>query len=65
MLECTSRVCVVGKPNASMYIRIRMALWTLLALRGNLWALLNRDAGAEAGAEARAKAGRYCAAVCD
>ena len=35
----------LGKHNASMYIQLRMAMWTLLTpcLRGNMWALLNRD----------------------
>ena len=33
----------LGKHNVSMYIQLRMTMWTLLTLRGNMWGLLNRD----------------------
>ena len=33
----------LGKHNVRMYVQLRMAMWTLLTLRGNMWALLNRD----------------------
>ena len=32
-----------GKHNVRMYVQLRMTMWTLLTLRGNMWALLNRD----------------------
>ena len=33
----------LGKHNVRMYVQLRMTMWTLLTLRGNMWALLNRD----------------------
>ena len=39
----------VGKLNVSMYIQLRMAIWTLLTLCGSMWALLNRDQAAANG----------------
>jgi len=39
----------IGKLNVAMYICLRTALWTLPTLKGNLWALLNRDQAAQAG----------------
>ena len=39
----------LGRPNVAMYICLRTTLWTLLTLKGNLWALLNRDQAAQAG----------------
>ena len=33
----------LGKHNVRMYVQLRMTMWTLLTLRGNMWGLLNRD----------------------
>ena len=34
----------IGKLNVAMYICLRTTLWTLLTLKGNLWALLRASA---------------------
>ena len=39
----------IGKLNVSMYICLRLTIWNLTTLRGNLWALLNRSAAPTAG----------------
>ena len=39
----------IGKLNVAMYICLRTTLWTLLTLKGNLWALLNRHEAAAQG----------------
>ena len=39
----------LGRLNVAMYICLRTTIWALLTLKGNLWALLNRDQAAQAG----------------
>ena len=45
----------IGKLNVAMYICLRTAIWTLLTLKGNLWALLNRHEAAAQGQRGRGR----------